>query len=371
MNNTITLFFTYGYSLQTWASSGILKRDIRLYEELAGLGYDIDFITYGRESEIRYLPVNDRFYVFTRPYRLGMRFYSFLSPILHRNSIKEASLLKTHQVEGSISGVLAKILYHKPLIARCGYLKSVFAELEGEEKKRVRKLAREERLAFRFADIVCVPSQAEARFAAQKYALPLTKFRVCPNWVDEEVFSPAENRPDKFTIIYTARLVKKKGPDILIEAIKGLNGIQVIMIGDGPLRESLEQQAIKYRLSIAFYKNIPNEDLPEYLHQGSVYVLPTHHEGGSPKTILEAMACGLPVISTDGFGVNEVFQDGVHGIKVKFGDVDALRKAILTFKENPELARTMGENGRRRVLEDYSVKRAVERELNILEELTN
>ncbi len=370
MSKTIVLFFTYGYSLQTWSSSGILKRDIRLYEELARLGYDTDFITYGRESETQYLPANEHLNVFTRPYRLGMRLYSFLSPILHGNTIKDASLLKTHQVEGSISGVIAKILYRKPLIARCGYLKSVFAELEGEDKSRIKKLAREEKLTFRSADIVCVPSEAEANYAAEKYTLPLKKFRVCPNWVDEEVFRPAEQRPEKFTVIYTARLVNKKGPDILLEALKGLVGVQLIMIGDGPMRETLETQAVNCGLSVAFYKNIPNEELPGFLHQGSVYVLPTHHEGGSPKTILEAMACGLPVISTDGFGVNEVFQDGVHGIKVKFNDVAALRKAILTIKNDPESAKAMGLNGRSRVLETYSVKRAVERELSIIKELT-
>jgi len=365
----IVLFFTYGYSLRIWDDAGILKRDLQLYEELAKQGYQTTFITYGREDEQQFLPTGFGFRALTRPYRLSEKWFSRLSPIIYQSAISSCDVIKTHQVQGAISGVISKFLFRKPYIARCGYLKSVFAEMEGESESMRKRLAFEERLAFRFADIVCVPSQAEADYASQNYGLPDDKFRVCPNWVDVELFSPADKTPDKFTVIFVARFVEKKGPDILLEASRGINGLKVILIGGGPMKARLVDLISENGLDAEVHGRVPNKALPELLQQASVYALPTHHEGGSPKTLLEAMACGLPIISTDGFGVDEVFQDGVEGIKVRVGDVEGLRKAILTIKDNPEMAKSLGKNGRKRVLKTYSVERAVEREITILREL--
>ena len=81
------------------------------------------------------------------------------------------------------------------------------------------------------------------------------------------------------------------------------------------------------------------------------------------------MSCGLPVISTNGFGVNEVFNHLEHGIKIDVDDVTALRNAILLLLKNPDMRKKMGENGRKLVLEHYSIEKAIERELNIYKQL--
>jgi glycosyltransferase involved in cell wall biosynthesis len=101
-----------------------------------------------------------------------------------------------------------------------------------------------------------------------------------------------------------------------------------------------------------------------------MYVLPTLYEGGSPKTLLEAMACALPVVTTSGFGVDEALEDGIHGFKCPPKDVKAFHDAIVTLLNDPLEARAMGERGRQRILEYYAIERAVERELKLLAELT-
>jgi glycosyltransferase involved in cell wall biosynthesis len=81
------------------------------------------------------------------------------------------------------------------------------------------------------------------------------------------------------------------------------------------------------------------------------------------------MACGLPVVSTDGFGVNEAFEHGQQGYKVKVGDVAGLRAAILGLLDHPGEAAAMGARARAHVLAHYSAERALVRELALLENL--
>ncbi|MGI6259085.1 MAG: glycosyltransferase family 4 protein [Anaerolineaceae bacterium] len=366
----LTLFFTYDYSLKTWKDAGLFKRDMLLYEKLAEKGVETTFITYGAEDEKSLVAGNRAFTVGNKPEWMSSKVYRSLVWLIHAGRLRSCQVIKTHQVQGAIAGVLASKIWRKPLLARCGYLKSVFAQLEGESEEQRRAYEREEQLAFRHARLVCVPSQAEAEYAAGQYGLPLDKFRICPNWIDTELFSPFARSHQKFTIIYLARFVEKKAPLDFLKAIVGIDDIRVIMIGRGPQLDEVKAFVAKHRLPVETLEGMANELLPQYFNQGDLYVLPTHHEGGSPKTLLEAMSCALPVISTDGFGVNEVFSDGVEGKKVKFGDVEGLREAILWMREHPDEAKEMGKRGRQRVIEHYSIEKALERELLILEELT-
>lgn len=366
----LVLFFTYEYSLKTWKNTGLFKRDMLLYEKLAEKSIETTFITYGAEDEQSLVAENQAFTVCHKPIRISSKLYRSFAWLIHAKKLRSSQVIKTHQVQGALAGVIASKIWRKPLLARCGYLKSVFAALESESEAQRRAYEREEQLAFRHAKLVCVPSKAEAEYAAKQYDLPLGKFRICPNWVDTELFSPKVKTHRKFTIIYLSRFIEKKGPLDFLKAIEGVDDVRVIMIGSGLQLSEIKAFVEKHRLLVEIMEGVDNELLPHYFNQSDLYVLPTHHEGGSPKTLLEAMSCALPVISTDGFGVNEVFSDGVEGKKVKFGDVEGLREAILWMREHPDEAKEMGIRGRQRVIEHYSIEKALERELSILEELT-
>lgn len=365
----LAVFLTYKYSMTEWNNAGILYRELDLYDRLQEKGVETCFISYGGGySETQYQKTKP-FLVFLKPDDISNWRYSLQSPVIHRKYLVAADVIKTHQNQGSISGVIAKLFTGKPLIARCGYLKSVFAKLEGESLKNRFKIWLEEAISFRVADIVCVSSQEQADIAIRKYLLRRSKVRVCPNGIDTDIFKPEKKATEKYTICFVGRFSWKKGPDHLLEAIKGIENVSLVMIGDGPLLEQSKAYAVENDLDVEFVGRIANEAVPEYLNASDLYILPSHHEG-SPKTLLEAMSCALPVISTDGFGVNEVFSDGVEGKKVKFGDVEGLREAILWMREHTDEAREMGKRGRQRVIEYYSIEKALERELSILEELT-
>lgn len=361
---------TYGYSFQNWKDSGILERELQLYQALETKDIQTTFFSYGHEQNSELAKSRGNFEILRRPYKSTPWLFSLFGPLYYRKALKEADVFKSQQVQGSIAGAIAKLLYHKPFIARSGYLKSVFAELEGDGRWARFKYWLEELLSFKIADIVCVSSPVQAEIVQNKYKINPKKIRVIPNGIDTELFAPGDQRDDKFTLCYCAKLKMKKGPDVLLEALKGIPDVRLLMVGDGPMRKELEETAKQEGLDVQFLGRIPNEEIPAVYHRSHAYVLPTHHEG-SPKTLMEAMACALPVISTDGFGVNEVFEDGVEGIKLHYGDVKGLREAILRLKNEPELAQKMGENGRVRVLKGYSFERLFERELSVLRELVD
>lgn len=369
MSFILTVFQTYRYSLNEWEKTGILSRELLLYDKLKVYGVETQFVSYGEQSMELGRLLSGEYSVLARPAKQSIWWFSLCSAIRYRQQLRESNVLKTHQNQGAISGVVAKIITGKPLIARCGYLKSAFANLENESGWSRFKIWLEEAISFHVADIVCVSSKEQADIAVRKYLLKRAKVRVCPNGIDTNIFKPEKKTTEKYTICFVGRFSWKKGPDYLLQAINGIENLRLVMIGDGPLLEQSRDYAAKNNLDVEFIGRIANETIPDYLNSSDLYILPSHHEG-SPKTLLEAMSCALPVISTDGFGVNEVFTDGVEGKKIKFGDVEGLRDAILWMREHPNEAKEMGKRGRQRVVEHYSIEKALERELDILEELT-
>ncbi len=101
---------------------------------------------------------------------------------------------------------------------------------------------------------------------------------------------------------------------------------------------------------------LPGErnDVPEIMRGLDCFVLPSLAEGIS-NTILEAMACGLPVIATDVGGNADLVIDGVTGLIVPAGDVDAIAHSLVRLARSPELAQKMGRAGRQRILEKFSL----------------
>ena len=126
---TITLFFTYGVSLKTWAETGLLQRETRIYQELMKrFGVQVQFLTYGDAADhnleaelngIKLLPVYERL---RRPTSKIIRLLqTFIIPWTFREELKKTDLLKTNQIWGGWVAVISKWGFHKPLLVRCGY----------------------------------------------------------------------------------------------------------------------------------------------------------------------------------------------------------------------------------------------------------
>ena len=163
-------------------------------------------------------------------------------------------------------------------------------------------------------------------------------------------------------VVFVGRLVGYKGVDVLIRALQPID-VSALIVGDGPLRPALERLARREGVErrVKFVGHVPDHDLPAYLHAADVFVLPSISRNEAfGMCQLEAMAAGLPVISTDlPGGVPWVNRHNETGLVVPPKDVQALAEAIATITSNPEHAKTFGEQGRRRVLEYFTLDRSL------------
>jgi colanic acid/amylovoran biosynthesis glycosyltransferase len=161
-------------------------------------------------------------------------------------------------------------------------------------------------------------------------------------------------------VLCVGRLVPDKGQELLIDAVAGLrdagHDIHVTLIGDGPDRERLEHRARKLDSSsaIAFTGSLPQLELVTYLARADIFCLPSFAEG-LPVAIMEAMALGVPVISTRIAGIPELIIDGENGRLISPGRVDLLQAAILELATTPSLRESWGRRGRETVRARHDV----------------
>lgn len=120
---------------------------------------------------------------------------------------------------------------------------------------------------------------------------------------------------DKFQIISVGRLIKRKGYNYLIEALEGLDNVKLILCGEGPLRQELQLLAKEKGVEVEFRGNVSHDDLVPMLRESDLFVLPSLNEGMS-NTVLEAMACGLPLVVSNVGGMSELVDNNGHMFEI-------------------------------------------------------
>ena len=201
---------------------------------------------------------------------------------------------------------------------------------------------------YELADLVVVLSEkAAATFRANNF--PEEKLFYLPRGVDTERFKPG-TRPAKFRAIFSGALIERKGIHDLLEAWHKLNLKDAELWLVGAVHEEAKPHLQNFwRDNIKVVGFVPDPE--NYLNQGTVYVFPSQWEG-SAKVVYEAAACGLPEITTREAG--DVIRDGIEGIIVQPGDVDAIAAALEKFYHDPNLVEQMGQAARRRVVEQFT-----------------
>lgn len=193
-----------------------------------------------------------------------------------------------------------------------------------------------------------------------RYGCPLQKIHVIPNGVNVNQFHPSGSEEPR-SLFWCGRFVHEKGLEYLIEAVGRLERkekhkpIRLVMAGDGPALPRVYELVRKKGLtrSVVFLGRRSHEDMPNLMNKSSIYVLPSLKEG-MPYALLEAMACGKPVIGSDISGVRDVVTNGENGLLVPPRDTRALADAILTLLEDENLRKIMGRKARELMVRKYS-----------------
>ena len=212
-------------------------------------------------------------------------------------------------------------------------------------------------------DKIVAVSQNAADVCLKVEKIPSTKVSVILNGIDINSFFPAGNGPEKargvVRIGIVARLSAEKDHQTLLKACKQLathtTGFHLDIIGDGPLRDTLEKTIRTHRLNTYVSFSGMRHDVPELLRQLDMFVLSSTTEGIS-LTLLEAMATGLPVVATSVGGNPEVVIDGETGYLVPPQNPEEMAEKLLLLIKDESLRRRMGENGRERVIAQFSIK---------------
>jgi len=271
---------------------------------------------------------------------------------------------------GIPSGFLAtstKKFHRKPVMITL-YGAELFP-LEKRKSKFLRKLITD---ALNHAEKVVGISDATCRVA--KKFCGRNDIEVLPDGIDTETFNPKLNGEEikkrynlknHFLVFSSGRMVERKGFKYLIEAIpyilKKSSNTKTILGGDGPERLHLENltKSLKIEENVIFSGFIPNGDFPKYMKACDVFVLPSIVDDrgdteGSATILLEAMACGVPIVGTKVGGIPYAIKDGIGGFLVEEKNPKELAEKILMSLEDEALRTSMGKMGSKYVEEKFS-----------------
>ncbi len=201
---------------------------------------------------------------------------------------------------------------------------------------------------YDLADLILVLSERAAEtFRVQGF--PEEKLYYLPRGVDVERFTPGE-RPPHFRAIFSGALIERKGVHHLLEAWDRLDLKDAELWLVGSIHDEIKPYLEKFARPNVKALGFAQE--PEvYLRQSTIHVFPSQCEG-SAKVTYEAAACGLPQITTRESG--DVVEDGVQGIIIAPGDIDALAAAIQHLYDHPEIVERMSLAARQRVVENFT-----------------
>ena len=217
-----------------------------------------------------------------------------------------------------------------------------------------------ERYVLNHADYGIAGNQESAGvWRAKGYQGPMA---VIPQFgVDPEVFKPRGPRETGrgFIVGYVGRLVEEKGVDLLLEALAGLEGMWRSYIqGSGPARESLQAQARDLGIAgrVTFDEWIPSAQMPGYYQQLDAIVVPSRTRPNWKeqfgRVLVEAMACGVPVIGSDSGEIPNVIGDA--GLVFHEDNVGELRTNLTRLLRDLDLRADLAQRGRERVLAQYT-----------------
>jgi len=214
-------------------------------------------------------------------------------------------------------------------------------------------------LVCKMCDVIICQSELGKKDLAELFDVPLRKISVVPNWIDVTQFHPEPITRDrdvsgKCRLCYLGWLDPIKGLNFLLHAIRTLKSrrddFELTLIGGGCAEAELRALAKDLQIQdVVQFKGwvVPNSVRHE-LNQCDVFVFPSLHEG-MPNSLLQAMACGLPVIASNVTSIPEVVENNKNGLLVPARSSEAISDAIEHLLDNPEKRIQMRKNNLSRV----------------------
>lgn len=228
------------------------------------------------------------------------------------------------------------------------------------------------RETFERADIVhCVSDDIKRE--AIGYGLDPDRAVVIRPAVDPIFFQPAMRKQsdDRFRVVSTGSLIWRKGYEFALVAIRALVDLGIPVrydiIGSGNEKQRLLYTIHDLNLDnyVRLLGKLPPSEVRDLLQQADAFLLSSLSEGIS-NAVLEAMACGLPIVTTDCGGMREAVTDGIEGFVVPVRNPEVMSQALAQLACTPDLRDNMGKAGRKRICHEFSLEDQVDRYRTLL-----
>ncbi len=321
----------------------------KVAEGLADRGHEIVFVSPNDYEDVT-VSLNNRVKLMTLPYG-GKKGY-FLNAIALRTLYNKVSpdIVNVHYASGC--GLLGMLAGLRPTVLSC-YGSDIF---EFPHLNRINMWLL--RHILKNADALASTSYAMAAEIKRLISIDEKKISITPFGINTKLFVPRHRVNKRKVIGIIKTLSSIYDIPLLIQAFRLIcnkrDDTLLRIYGEGPQKVDLQKMTNDLDLStkVEFKGRIPNNDVPQALNEMDVFVNCSKQESFGVN-ILEAMACGIPVVATDCVGPREIIIDGGTGIIVKDRDPQSLADAINCLLDNDYKRAIMGEAGRRRVCDFY------------------
>lgn len=189
-----------------------------------------------------------------------------------------------------------------------------------------------------------------------------------PNGVDTDFFRPSGGPPEAGLILHVGRLVEKKGTAALLDAVARTESATLVIVGEGPLRPSLERRArsLGVESRVRFTGALPPGEVLRWMQRAWLLAAPSVTAGdgdaeGLPTVLCEAAAAGLPVVATRHSGIPEAVSEGETGLLSPERDVALLARNLSLLLASPWMRESMAGAARLRALDRFNLARQTER----------
>ncbi|HEY9799188.1 MAG TPA: glycosyltransferase family 4 protein [Leptolyngbyaceae cyanobacterium] len=252
-----------------------------------------------------------------------------------------------------------------------------------DDRELLHKLHSQEQICLEAADLIVTPSIVTAKYL-QRRGISERKINVIPNGVDLEVFTYKKNQhfnidgvDSPYQMLYFGTLSSWQGVNLAIEALGLINRdftACLTVIGQARDYQIKNLKQLAYKLGVldklSILEPMPQQDLVAHIHTSDVILAPLTAndrnliQGCCPLKILEGMATGTPVITSDIPVVQELGENGVHFLSVKPGSAKAIKDAVLQLRNDQEFVTQLTANARKRIEEHYTWQLAGEALVN-------
>jgi glycosyltransferase involved in cell wall biosynthesis len=234
-----------------------------------------------------------------------------------------------------------------------------------------------ERPNFRLSDLIITPADEVTSSLQKWFFLKPNKIKTIYNGVDTNLFRPDPTAKQRLMerypqlsgqkiVLFMSHVTPQKGLHLLLKVLPSLapqkNNVSLLVVGGGDFLEGAKEMAFQLSINnrVTFTGMMDVESLPDYINAADIFVLPTLRKEGLPLSILEAMACKIPVITTNIGGNASVVKNGFNGLLIPPGDMTKLEESISLLLHDSGLSHQLADNGYHFVQQKFSAQKMLD-----------